>query len=360
MNRPKLGTALRTLAIAGVGLALAACAKEAPQDALAPEGPVARQIDALFRPVFWIAAGVFVLVEGLIVFAIIRFRDKAGREEPKQVHGNTRMEIAWTIVPALLLAGISIPMVLTIFDLTPSHEPGPPCPSDEVCVRVIAKQWWWEYEYLSEGEPNVVTANELVIPVGKDVFLELTSDDVIHSFWVPKLAGKQDVVPERTNTLLFSADVAGEWEGQCAEFCALSHANMRLHVRAIPEPEFDAWIDEQRAPAAEPATADAIAGRALFANMDLFEDRGHLEFACIQCHAINGLEGAGARVGPDLTHFASRAKFAGWTLHNDDETVAAWLTNTRALKPGVVMPIFEGFLTPEEIRQLTAYLRSLT
>ncbi len=327
---------------------LAACAKDAPQDALDCAGPLCEQADSLFRPVFWIAVAIFVLVEGLIVFAAIKFRDRGRGDEPKQVHGNTKLEIGWTVIPALLMLGVAIPTVITIFDITPVQA------EDDVAVTVTAKQWWWEYEYTNVGEPNIITANELVIPTDRPVFLTLTSTDVIHSFWVPRLGGKQDVVPERENTLKLEAPEAGTYEGQCAEFCGISHANMRLRVRALPPNEFTSWVAEQQADAREPVSADAIAGRELFFDTGLLEQN-----SCINCHVIKGTDAA-ARVGPDLTHFASREMFAGAMFEVDDEdAVFDWIKNTRAMKPGVVMPVFEGLLTDEQIRQLTAYILSL-
>ena len=337
---------------------LAACATDAPQDALDPAGPTARQVDNLFRPVFWIAAAIFFLVEGAIIFAVIKFRDRGQEDEPKQVHGNTKLELTWTIIPALLLAGIAVPTVITIFDISDA-------PKDtDIRVTVTAKQWWWEYEYVNVGE-NLITANEMVIPEGRRVFLDLVSDDVIHSFWIPRLSGKQDVVPGRTNTLQFSTDedtIAlseegdGWFEGQCAEFCGVSHANMRLRVQVVTQAEFDRWVAEQSAPAVEPTSPDAIAGKELFFDPAFNERLG--ANSCIACHAIRGTD-AGGRLGPDLTHFASRTTFAGSYLFNTDDEVERWIRNTRELKPGVVMPVFEDLLSDEEIRLLTAYIRSL-
>jgi cytochrome c oxidase subunit 2 len=239
-------------------------------------------------------------------------------------------------------------MVITLFDVQAKAQP------NEIRVRVTGKQWWWEYEYLNLGDPHVVTANELVIPVNRPVFLELESADVIHSFWVPKLAGKQDVVPERTNTLQLIADRPDAvYEGQCAEFCALGHANMRLRVFTKTEAGFDRWVAEQRRDALEPTTQDAIAGKRLF-----------FDGQCVSCHAIRGTE-ALARLGPDLTHFASRTSFAGSSLRltgdptADRELLFAWVKNTRKLKPGVVMPVFEGVIPDDQINLIVAYLLSL-
>jgi cytochrome c oxidase subunit 2 len=338
----------RAVLALGALFVLAACAKDAPQDALDPAGPVAQSQHNLFMVTFWIATGVFIFVEGLIVFAAIKFRDHKDREEPKQIHGNTRLEFTWTLIPALILAGLAVPTVLSIFDLSAAAEP------EDLHITVTAKQWWWEYEYTNVGDPAVITANEMVVPTGRRVFLDLESSDVIHSFWVPRLAGKQDVVPGRTNTLHFTAVEEGDYEGQCAEFCALSHANMRLRVVSVSPTRFDEWVREQQAPAVEPSDPDATAGKELFANTDLLGSN-----SCIACHAISGFPEAAGRIGPDLTHFASREMFAGYILQTNEQNVHDWIRNTRALKPGVVMPVFEGLLTEEQISQLTAYLMSL-
>ncbi len=349
----RLGKA--ALAITALVL-LAACAKDAPQDTLAPDGPIARQVDNLFRPVFWIAVFVFVLVEGLIVWAVFRFRDRPGAQEPKQIHGNSKLEFTWTLIPALILLGIAFPTVATIFSVSAKHKP------DEILVRVIGHQWWWEYDYVNE---KINTANELVIPVGKQVYLELESADVIHSFWVPKLAGKQDVVPDRINTLSFLADNPGQtYLGQCAEFCSLSHANMRLTVITKTQAEYDAWVAKQKAKAAEPAAGGLESqGRQIF-----------MENACIQCHRIDGIEGATSTTGPNLTHFASRKTFGSATFDNTEELLTEWIKHSREMKPGVLMPNFDEpleaddpsgvqqtfkQLTDDQVRALVAYLRSL-
>lgn len=315
-----------------------ACARNAPQDVLNPQGPIARDINNLFRPVFWIAVAVFVIVEGLIVFAILRFRDREGRSDPQQTHGNSRLEIAWTIAPALVLAAIAFPTVATIFRLSASQE------ANQVKVKVIGHQWWWEYRY-EDAQPEIVTANELVIPVDRPVFLELESADVIHSFWVPELAGKQDVVPGRTNALNLLADKPGEYYGQCAEFCALSHANMRLRVIAKEEADFERWVRNQQSPPIE--SAETAQGRNLFFSSQ-----------CIQCHAISGTQARGT-LGPDLTHFASRGTFAGSMFDRNEENLRDWIARSPELKPGSDMPFFRGILTDEEIALIARYLETL-
>jgi cytochrome c oxidase subunit 2 len=332
-------TALLTV----LGLVAVACAKDAPQDTLAPIGPVAEQADNLFRPVFWIAAAIFFFVEGLLIYAVWRFRRRSDADAPKQIHGNTRLEIFWTVLPAMLLAGIGVPTVLTIFDVAEK-----PVGPDVVHVKVTGHQWWWEYEYLGlPGGQTVKTANELVIPTGRWVSLDITSVDVIHSFWVPKLAGKQDAIPGKTNFIKLRTEEPGVFEGQCAEYCALSHANMRLRVIAQPTAEFDRWLQRQLRPA-PPATGLALQ---------------RLTNTCAACHTVRGVEGVGGAIGPDLTHFASRSRFAGSMFDLTAENLASWLNNPDAMKPladhpaGPTMPDYG--LTQQEIDALVAYLMTL-
>ena len=340
------------LALAGL---LAACGgQDLPQNTLAPEGPIAVKQDQLWNLVFWVATAVFVLVEGALVLLLVRFRAKPGDTEiPKQTHGNTRLEVLWTIIPALILAVIAVPTVQLIFELAEE-------PADALQVRVIGKQYWWEFEYTGDEGKGVITANELVIPTGRPVLLSMEATGqvgdadplgVIHSFWVPKLAGKQDVVPGHVRTLLLEAEEPDVmYSGQCAEFCGLSHANMRLAVKSVTPEDFATWIDDHSKPQQTPTSGDAAAGAKLFT-----------ERQCIGCHAINGYENAVARTGPNLTYFAEREKFAGYMLDNDiedgAENVSAWLRNPPEVKPGSQMPNLN--LSDEEISDLVAYLRTL-
>ncbi|MGH3440780.1 MAG: cytochrome c oxidase subunit II [Nitriliruptorales bacterium] len=317
----------------------------APQDYLTPVGRFAVDVDRLWDLVFWGAIAIFVLVEALIVVAILRFRERPDEDDerlPKQVHGNPRLEALWTIIPAVILAAVAVPTVRTLFDLAEQ-------PQDALRVNVIAHQWWWEYRY--PDHEGLVTANILHIPAGRTVNLSLESVDVIHSLWVPKLAGKQDVVPGRTNFLKIHADEPGEYLGQCAEYCGLSHANMRTRVIAMPPDEFDAWAEANARPQeGEPEGELAQRGRDIF-----------FTGACVGCHTIRGTD-ASATVGPDLTYFGDREWFAGTIFENTDENLREWLRDPPAMKPmmpdtGSGMP-FLG-LTEEEIDALVAYLQSL-
>lgn len=321
---------------------LAACKNVGPQDALNPEGPVAQREHNLFVPVFWLAAAIFVVVEGAIVAALIRFRAKRKAENPVQIHGNQRVEIAWTLAPAVLLAGIAGPTVFTVVDLARK-----PVGANVLNVEVVGHQWWWEYRYTDLG---FTTGNELVIPTNRPVYLRVTSDDVIHSFWVPKLAGKQDAVPGRHNPLTLSATQPGVYWGQCAEFCALSHANMRLRVVAKEEDAFRDWVTGQQADAASAALATE--GAKIFQNFQ--SDAG----TCIACHTIRGIPNAQGKIGPDLTHFASRDTFAGSMFPRDAAHLTAWLDDPPEVKPGSIMPNLP--LTNDMIAKLVDFLMRLS
>ena len=351
MKRPsRLNPRRRGPLWASLGLAtvlLAGCSQELPYNTLAPAGPVADEQRDLYMLVFWIAVGVFVLVEGALVFAIFRFRRRSPDELPVQVHGNTRLEVIWTIIPALLLAGIAVPTVASIFKLSR-------IPDNALPITVTAHQWWWEVEY---PELGVVTSNEIHIPVGRPIYLELTSKDVIHSFWVPTLAGKQDMIPGRTENLVIQADGPGTYLGQCMEYCGASHANMKFVVMAEPQSEFDAWAAGQREAAAEPeADSDAAEGQEVFTNPLPQGPPPDSPFgACIGCHTIDGL--GGGDVGPNLTHFGSRSVLAGGTLENTPENLARWLADPPGVKPGSKMPDYN--LTDDQIEDLVAFLETL-
>lgn len=319
-----------------LSLLTSGCARDAPQGFLKPVGEAARKADALWDVVFLIAVVIFVIVEGLLVFAIIRFRHRPGRK-PAQFEGNPRLEVILVLIPALILAGIAIPTVRTIFDLAEA-----PPKAERLDVTVIAHQFWWEYRYPDLG---IETANELHIPTGKPVYVSLESADVIHSFWVPKLSGKQDNVPGYVNYLTLETDRPGTYFGQCAEYCGLSHANMRLRVVAQTPEGFAQWVAQQQEPSETPNVPLARKGRQLF-----------LQGACAGCHAIEGTDAQGD-VGPDLTHFASRRRFAGAIFESTADDLVAWLRDPPAVKPGAKMP--DLGLSEDQIEALVAYLRTL-
>lgn len=332
----------RLFAALGVFALLAvACASDAPQDFLNHQaGPRAEKADTLWDITFWIAVVIFVIVEFLIVFALFRFRQRPGKEA-RQFHGNTKVEVTLTVIPALILAGLAIPTINTIFDLS-ERPPG------ALEITVVGKQFWWEYRYPGQ---DVVTANELHIPVDTPIFLtvEGAEDDVAHSFWVPRLGGTQDILPGHANTLILEADEPGRYMGQCKEFCGLSHANMRIVVFADPPDVFEQWVADQKQPPAETLAGEAERGREIF-----------MESACAGCHTIEGTVAA-SQVGPNLTHFASRGTFAGAMFRNTAENLTRWVANAPDMKPGVTMPsgVEELGLTQDDVVAIVAYLQTL-
>lgn len=333
---PRAGR-LGALATTAAGLLLVSCGnEELPQNSLDPEGPVARKLDDLIDPVFLVAGLVFVLVQGLVLYSALRFRRRSEDEAPRQVHGNAKLELGWTIAPALILLVISVFTVGAIADINRKAEG-----ADVVSVNVTGHQWWWEFEYPDRG---VVTANELHIPTGREVALRLTSDDVIHSFWPPKLAGKLDVIPGRANFMTVQADEPGTYYGQCAEFCGVSHANMGLRVVAHTSEDFDEWVRTNALPAERPAEGEAGEGAALF------RQKG-----CASCHTVNGY--SAGELGPDLTHLQQRKVFAGATFELNEQNLRVWLRDPPAEKPGSLMPNLE--LSEDEITKLIAYLETL-
>lgn len=308
-----------------------------PQDALAPVGPVGAMESGLYNLIFGIAVVVFVIVEGLLIYAVLRYRQRPGDGIPVQVHGNTKLEIAWTIIPVLILVGVAIPTLTTI-----ASAAGTPPGRDVLNVKVIGHQWWWEFQY---PDQNVVTADELHIPIGTKVALTVVSADVIHSFWVPKLGGKLQAIPNRVNTMWFEADQAGTYHGQCYQLCGTSHANMRFIVVAESKADFAKWIADQQANAVTPSGGEAAKGAQVFATGP-----------CVGCHTIRGTN-AKAKIGPDLTHFGSRQTIAGAILENNPKNLAMWLHDPPAVKPGSLMPNYH--LTNDQVNALVAYLESL-
>ena len=353
MSTPRSSRSHATRVIAGVVVAVIACVllyqwaesgHTFPQDALDPRGPVARKEDHLWNIVFPITIVVFVLVNALVLTVVVKFRRRGDDDVPVQVHGNPKLELAWTIAPAFVLAVVGVFTVATVFKINERASAN----DNALFVKVIGHQWWWEFQYPNE---KITTANELVIPTGRTVQLEMTSVDVIHSFWPPKLAGKVDVVPGRQNYMQVKADKADTYWGQCAEFCGLSHANMRLRVVSKTPGDFNVWVADQQKPAAAAATDDAKAGALLV------QQRG-----CGGCHTINGLEGVNGKVGPNLTHLQSRSVFAGALFELNEQNLRRWLKNPPAEKPmmpaqGIGMPNLN--LADQDITNIIAYLETL-
>jgi cytochrome c oxidase subunit II len=321
-RRVKRGWLRRALVLVPLlALALAGCADDAPQDTFKPEGPNARHIDNLIIPVFGVAAVVFVVILVGCLYIALKFRARDSDDYddmPKQIHGNVKAEIGWTIIPALILVGVAVPTVVGVFKL---NEDPPP---EALQVEVIGQQWWWEYRYDMDNDgqfDDIVTANDLVIPAGREIALTITARDVIHSFWVPKLNGKRDAVPNRDHPWKLEADEPGEFLGQCTEYCGLSHAEMRIKAIALTKDGFETWADGQFKNAATFAKDDEspeATGQRLF-----------LGQLCSSCHLIEGVnddnfggkgENSGqikdqtlqvSRHAPNLTHLMSRTTFAG-------------------------------------------------
>ena len=315
---------------------------DGPPSVLNPASPASAAIADLHNVVLLIAAGVFIIVEGLIVVAAFRFRRKPKDDgEPVQIHGNTRLEIAWTIAPALIVVSL---FVLTLraqqsIDVSAQSDDG----STPLTVQVVGHQWWWEFQY---PELGVTTAGDMLIPAGRVVNLVVTSNDVIHSFWVPELNGKTDAIKGVTNRTFLKAEKPGEYFGQCAELCGASHANMRFVVTAVLPDEFSAWAAAQAKEAVDPADPAAQAGQQVF-----------LRAGCVGCHVIRGVPSAVGKVGPDLTHVSSRPYIAGGILTNTPQNQARWLANPPGIKAGSLMPNLN--LAPADIESLVAYLQTL-
>jgi cytochrome c oxidase subunit 2 len=325
--------------VGSLTLLLSGCGREdLPQDTFDPQGPVARQLDDLVKPVFVVAGVIFVLVNFLVLYCVIRFRRRSDDDSPKQVHGNSKLELGWTIAPAVILGVIGIGTLGVIFDINER-----PAAAESLQVTVVGHQWWWEFDY---PDHDITTANELHIPVGTKVDLALESVDVIHSFWPPKLAGKLDVIPGRTNRMVVEAEKPGTYFGQCAEFCGLSHANMYLRVIAHAPADFEEWV---AANTEAPTEASSLRGDAA-GGAALFRSKG-----CSGCHTVEGY--SAGTLGPNLTHLQQRSVFAGAMFDLDDRNLRKWLRDPPAEKPGSLMPNLD--LTEDEITKLIAYLDTL-
>jgi cytochrome c oxidase subunit 2 len=369
-----------------------------PLTTLSPRGDKSQNIQNRIIPVFAIAGLVFIFVEIGLVWLVRRFRraddEVDGVDEPEQVHGNTKLEIGWTVVPALLLAVLAVFNVQSILYMDDAEDP--------IDITVIGQQWWWEYRYDldSNGTVDIITATEAAIPVGRDVVFKIQSNDVIHSFWIPALAGKMDAVPGRTHERVMQASEPGLFQGQCTEFCGLSHGVMRMQVKALEQADYDAWVERMTTPPEPPDANDelALAGQTLFVTQ------------CSFCHQVNGLDpnskapytysetpdpeyGKSVNItmasgnAPNLTHLMMRDYFAGGLLRlyedlpegdgrledsskvsvvptgtPDENNIKRWLRNPEDVKPmnpnnNQGMPNYN--LSEEQIEQLTAFLLTL-
>ena len=273
------------------------------------------------------------------MWAIISGRKRANQNapgEPVQVFGSNKVELAWTIIPTIIVIVLALVTVRVIRDVDLTEPP-----PGALRVQVIGHQWWWEYRYPDSG---VVTANELMIPVGRPIWLEVESADVIHSWWVPRLAGKRDVIPGYPTAFWFSSDEQGTFLGQCAEYCGTMHAGMLLRVEAVSASAFDAWIGQQQATPAAPQSQLAQEGHLVFQAL-----------SCSNCHSIKGT--SDGLFGPDLTHLASRKTIGSGIVQLDEATLRLWISDPQVLKPGCNMPSLN--LDPKQLSALVAYLWEL-
>ena len=382
-----------------LALALTACDPNAPNSIFGAHSSPGHEVDDFTRFLIYLGAGVFVFVEGLLIFAIFKFRHRPGNPSAKQFHGSTTLEIGWTFVPAVILAFIAVPTVKQIFSTQAA------APANSLQVEVIGHQWWWEFRY---PEYKFSTANELYLPVGRTVNFALKTNDVLHSFWIPQLNGKRDLISNHTNYLWFTPDSAGAYNGFCAEFCGASHANMRFKVFAVTPEQFAVYVaHEQSAPVfplvvdttkkakgakgapAEPVTVPLTAAQmntgtwpldklpvwvvpatpmpgGLTDTMPGDAARGAATFRtapCIACHTVQGIS-AGI-IGPNLTHVGSRTTIASALYPNDHAHLVAWIKNAPAMKPGSAMMALgasamgAGGLTDQQIADIAAYLSAL-
>lgn len=318
---------------------------QAPQKTpsiLAPASTPAHQIFDLSIFVISIAGGIFLVVGGLLAVALFRFRARNTDPlaEPAQIYGSTQIELAWTVIPILIVVVLFLTTARIIFAIQDA-----PKPAAALDVTVIGHQFWWEFRYPKYG---VVTANELHIPVSSDAapkptFLKLTSADVNHSFWVPQLAGKTDLIANHINTMWLDPHTPGLYVGQCAQFCGTQHALMLLRVYVDPPDQFAVWVRNQQQAGVE--DSQVAAGRRVFETQ-----------ACMNCHTIAGTAATG-RFGPDLTHLMSRATLASGAINNTPGNLRDWIRDPSAFKNGALMPAMQ--LSDEQLDQVTAYLKTL-
>jgi len=313
-----------------------------PTSIFAPVSTPADSIFELSMFVLAVTAGIFVVVFGLLVYAVVRFRRRRDDDgsEPPQVYGSYEVELAWTIVPVLIVVALFLATARVIASI--QH---PPKPKDALDVVVIGHQFWWEYRYPKFG---VVSANELHVPVSDPAhptptFLTLLSADTDHSFWVPRLAGKTDLIPNHPNSMWIDPRETGLYLGQCAQYCGTQHAKMLLRVYVESPEEFAVWVSAQKLPAAQ--EEKEIAGRRVFENT-----------ACVSCHAV-GATGATGGFGPDLTHLMSRRTIASGAADNTHDNLRLWIRSPDAIKPGSLMPAMQ--LGDADLDALVRYLETL-
>ncbi|MGA8939624.1 MAG: cytochrome c oxidase subunit II [Acidobacteriaceae bacterium] len=315
-----------------------------PTNIFAPAGTPAQSIFSLSMLVLGITAAIFLVVSGILVYVLVRYRsrgsDGSAEQEPPQIYGSNQIELSWTVIPVLIVVMLFLATTRVIYTTEHAHRP-----SNALDVTVIGHQYWWEYRYPKLG---IVTANELHVPVSDPshplpTYLTMSSADTDHSFWVPRLAGKMDVIPNKVNTMWIDPQSKGLYLGQCAQYCGVEHAKMLIRVYADTPKQFAAWVSNQQEPAVEdPAVAE---GRNVF-----------MHNACISCHTIRGTVATG-RFGPDLTHVASRDTIASGSVPNTPVNLREFIDNPANFKPGALMPPMH--LDSHDLDAVTAYLRTL-
>jgi cytochrome c oxidase subunit 2 len=318
----------------GLGLLMSGCT--ASPTFLNPASLISGHEAALYREILTETVLIFILIIGAFIWIFIRDRDRGGKKIiPPQMYG----KLAWAAIPLLAIVfldgGDFVLMAKTMFAVAP-----PAAASQDIQLHVIGHRWWWEFDYKGQ---NIKTANELHIPVGATVQITLDSVDVIHSFWVPQLTGKTDVIPGQTNHMWITSDRVGEFLGQCTEFCGTEHAMMRIKTIVQSQADFDAWVANQQKAASQPQTPQEQAGYTTVTTV------------CASCHSLNPAE-PDNKTGPNLTHLFSRSIFAGGTYDLNDANLRNWLKDTQAMKPGNDMNVT---LSPTQIDQLAAYLELL-
>jgi cytochrome c oxidase subunit 2 len=301
-----------------------------------PVGPMSRQLASLGWTMTAIGTAVFLVVMALLLWPLWRSRNAAAVDgPPRDVDERAWILYGGTAAPALILAGI---FILTLG----AYRTSAPDVAMPLTIKVVGHQWWWEVQY---PDQHILTADEIHLPVGRAVKVIVESDDVIHSFWVPNVAGKMDAIPGQSNVTWLQADTAGTWRGACAEYCGMQHAHMALSVVAQPEAEFARWVANERAIAAQPADSETLQGEHAF-----------LTSQCVFCHTVRGTQ-AGGRVGPDLTHIGSRLTIASGTLPNTRGNLGGWIENPDRMKPGTKMPAVP--LGAGQLEAIITYLESL-
>jgi cytochrome c oxidase subunit 2 len=337
MTRPSV-----RLVLVFAAVRMAAQTTRSVENVFQPASTPAHQIFDLSILVLAICAAIFLVVGGLLTYTLIRFRRRASGDghEPAQVYGSSQIEIAWTVIPILIVLVLTMATARVI-----SAVQNRVAPADAVQVTVVGHQWWWEFRYPGFG---IVTANELHVPLStaaqpKLTFLKLQSADVAHSFWVPRLAGKTDLIPGRTNEMWMEPKQQGTFLGNCAEYCGTQHANMLLRVIVQSPEQFDQWVAQQKTAGATEAAVQS--GRALF-----------LSLSCINCHTVSGTAAVGT-FGPDLSHLMSRDSLGAGVIPNSPSNLRSWIQDPQVSKPGNLMPNMQ--LNDKELDQVVAYLASL-